>query len=111
MELSLSICPVKKIVREDCALVITWQDGERSVFPHRWLRENAPENRNPLTGERLNDSDVLRETPCPRSVAVEYDETLVVSWAGLWEVTRYPLSHLRGCSPAIESAELALAAD
>ncbi len=111
MELSMSICPVKKIDREDCALVITWQDGERSAFPHRWLRENAPENWHPLTGERLNDSCVLQEAPCPRSVAVEYDETLVVSWAGLWEVTRYSLSHLRDCPPAVESAELALVAD
>ena len=109
--MDLSICPVKKIEREESALVITWEDGEQSAFPHLWLRENAPENRHPLTGEKLVDYFDLEETPSPRSIAVEYDETLVVSWAGLWEVTRYPLAELKSYQPMIESAELALAAD
>ena len=109
--MEMSICPVKKIDRGESDLIITWQDGAQKAFPHQWLRENAPENRHPLTGEKLNDYYDFGETPYPRSVAVEYDETLVVSWAGLWEVTRYPLARLRDCQPIVESVELALAAD
>ena len=109
--MELTMCPVKRTDRVESALVITWEDGEQSAFPHLWLRENAPENRHPVTGEKLTDYYELEKTPCPRSIAVEYDETLVVSWAGLWEVTRYPLTELRRGQLTIESAELALAAD
>ncbi len=109
--MELSLCPVKKI---DCAvssLIITWQDGEQRALPHRWLRENAPENYSPVIREELTDYYDSQETPSPRSVAVEYDETLVVSWAGRWEVTRHPLSYLREYPPPLESVELSLAAD
>ena len=112
MELALN--PIKKIARENNALVITWQDGEQSAFSHRWLRENAPENRHPITGEKLTEGGEALEITCPRSVTVEYDETLVVAWAGVWEITRYPLAELRDCQPefeSLESLELALSAD
>ena len=109
--MELSISPIKRIDRDSDALVIIWQDGEQTSLPHLWLRENAPENRDPFTGEKLHYYRHPEPAPCPRSVAVEYDETLVVSWAGLWEVTRYPLAKLRDCEPEIESPELALAAD
>ena len=104
-------CSVRKIDREPDALAITWQDGAQSVFAHRWLRDNAPENRHPITGEPLADFTAAADIPAPRSFAVEYDETLVVAWAGSWEVTRYALADLRYGFALEESAELALAAD
>ena len=81
------------------------------VFSHRWLRDNAPENRHPLTGEQCADFAGTEDIPSPRSFAVEYDETLVVAWAGAWEVSRYLLSDLRYGMEIAQSLELALAAD
>ncbi len=109
--MELDLCPVRKINREPDALVITWQDGAQRVFSHRWLRDNAPENRHPLTGERQADFAGTEDIPSPRSFAVEYDETLVVAWAGAWEVSRYALTDLRYGMDIAESVELALAAD
>ena len=109
--LALSDSPVAKIQREEDGLTIVWQDGGVSVFSHHWLKENAPENRHPLTGEKLSTFDDTRELGSPWSVSIEYGETLVVSWAGFREVNRFPLDELRGFQPPIESAELALAAD
>ena len=107
----LSASPVARILREEDSLTIVWDDGELNVFSHRWLRENAPENRHPLTGEKLATLDNSQGASSPWSVSVEYGETLVVSWAGLREVNRFPLGELRGSSSSVESAELALAAD
>ncbi len=98
---------VTKILREDDALVLIWDDGAQGEFPHSWLKANAPENRKWCAG--LQPSP--QTAPNPWSVCVEYDETLVISWAGLREVNRFPLSELKDSLPLIESAELALAAD
>ena len=108
-------CLAKRIEREKDALVITWQDGRQGVFSHRWLRENDLESRYAATlspgGERTGAAGDYRPAPSPRSVALEYDETLVVAWAGAWTVSRFALADLQRYQPEIESAELALAAD
>ena len=105
--------PVARIVKEEEAIIV-WDDGEESVFPHSWLWANAPENGNfPAMHKRTSragDQDML-DMLSPWSVCIEYDETLVISWAGLREVNRFPLLDLRSCQPIVESAELALAAD
>ena len=106
-----SAAPVSRILREDEALVIVWNDGEESVFPHAWLRENAPENRSLFSGHNAASRSGEQLLPSPWSVHIEYDETLVISWAGLREVNRFSLLELRGSQPIVESAELALAAD
>ena len=107
----VSASSVAKVVKEEDALTLVWDDGEQSVFPHSWLRENAPENRHPLTGEKLALFDDTRDAGSPWSVSIEYGETLVISWAGFREVNRFPLDALRNSQPSIESIELALAAD
>ena len=107
----LSASSITRVAKEEDALTLIWDDGERSVFPHHWLRENAPENRHPVTGEKLASFDGPNETVSPWSVCIEYGETLVISWAGLREVNRFPLESLRNSHTSIESAELALAAD
>jgi hypothetical protein len=102
---------VKRVIREDDSLVIVWDDGEYGTFPHSWLRANAPENRHPLTGEKLASNSDPEAPHSPWSVSIEYDETLVVSWAGLREVNRFSLNELREYLPIVESVELALVAD
>ena len=109
-------CLAKRIEQDRGALVITWQDGGQGIFTHEWLRGNAPENRYagtclPGSGGKAGGAGGFWQTPSPRSVALEYDETLVVAWAGAWEVSRFALADLKRCQPEIESVELALAAD
>ena len=109
--LSATAASVSKIVREDDSLVIVWEDGQEDQYPHLWLRDNAPENLNPFTGEKLSVAGD-GPAPCsPWSVYVEYDETLVISWAGLKEVNRFPLDALRNSPASVESLDLAFAAD
>ncbi|MYC29399.1 MAG: DUF971 domain-containing protein [Chloroflexi bacterium] len=103
--------PVSKIIREDEALVIVWEDGAESVFSHAWLRENAPENRFLALGRSAAPHHAYRDVYSPWSVSIEYDETLVISWAGLREVNRFSLLTLKNSLPDVESAELALSAD
>ena len=103
--------PVTRILREEDALVITWNDGARGVFPHTWLRDNALESRGFYGGECQDSWSGHCQALIPWSVTIEYDETLVISWAGLWDVNRFSLDVLRNSEPVIESPELALAAD
>ena len=104
---------VSRVIREEDALTIVWDDGQLSSYPHLWLKDNAPENLHPFTGEKLNEWGYGEATvTCsPWSIYVEYDETLVISWAGLKEVNRYPLEDLRKFASIVESPELSLAAD
>ena len=72
-----------KVTRDEDALVLHWGNGQESAFPHHWLRENAPENRHPFTGKKLASYAGCQDDLSPWSVCIEYDETLVISWAGL----------------------------
>ena len=103
--------PVIRILQEEDSIVITWNDGEQSVFAHTWLRENAPENRFSFGRAELDGFSDHTEFLSPWSVSIEYDETLVISWAGLREVNRFSLDDLRNSRPVVDCAELALAAD
>ena len=100
-----------KVIREEDALVILWEDGEQDVFPHDWLRENSPESRLFSATGRPETCSSPQDHASPWSVYIEYDETLVISWAGLRDVSRFDLDELRDAAAAFESPELALAAD
>ena len=100
-----------RVTRDEDALVLRWGDGEESAFPHNWLKENAPENRHPVTGEKLESYAGCHDVFNPWSVCIEYDETLVISWAGLRDVSRFSLDDLRGAYPIEDCPELALSAD
>ncbi len=100
-----------QVTRDEDGLVLHWGNGQESTFPHHWLKENAPENRHPITGGKLVSYVDRQDELSPWSVCIEYDETLVISWAGLREVSRFSLDELRMATPIIDSPELALAAD
>ena len=100
-----------KVTRDEDALVLHWGDGQESAFPHCWLRDNAPENRHPVTGQKLTSLLDRQDELSPWSVCIEYGETLVISWAGLREVSRFSLDELRSATLIIDSPELALSAD
>ena len=103
--------PVTRILQEEDALVITWDDGTQKIFAHTWLHENAPENGFPFDRAESDGRSDHTEVLSPWSVSIEYDETLVISWAGLREVNRFSLDDLRNSQPLIECSELALVAD
>ncbi len=100
-----------KVTRDEDALVLHWGNGQESAFPHHWLKENAPENHHPVTGKKLASYLDRQDELSPWSVCIEYDETLVISWAGLKEVSRFSLDELRNATLFIDTPELALAAD
>ena len=100
-----------KVTRDEDALTLHWGNGQESAFPHHWLRENAPENRHPFTGKKLASYAGCQDDLSPWSVCIEYDETLVISWAGLREVSRFSLDELRSATLFIDEPELALSAD
>ena len=85
-----------KVTRDEDALVLHWGNGQESAFPHYWLRENAPENRHPVTGRKLTSFLDRQDELSPWSVCIEYDETLVIAWAGLREVS--PASRWTNCA-------------
>ena len=103
--------PVTRILREKDSIVITWDDGAQGYFPHSWLKENAPENRNCFGRSKPASWSDCIEAISPWSVSIEYNETLVISWAGLREVNRFSLDALRNSELVIGNPELALAAD
>ena len=110
-----SQCLVKRIDREPDAVVITWQDGGRSVISHLWLKDQDPDNFHPVTGARIRDCN-LNQRPYPRSVALEYEETLVIGWSRGWEVSRYAVSWLQAHrkpyeAPAINQSNATAATD
>ena len=100
-----------KATREEDSVVLHWGDGEETSFSHNWLKENAPENHHPLTGKKLASFADRQDEFSPWSVCIEYDETLVISWAGMREVSRFSLDELRGAYLIADSPELVLLAD
>ena len=51
------------------ALAVEWADGTHREFAGIWLRDNAPEHRDPHSGQRLVDIADLPATPRIRSAA------------------------------------------
>ncbi len=103
--------PAAAVARIDDALVIRWEDGEQGVFSHRWLKAHSRYGSFPSLIEAPNPFGDDPGPLNPWSVCIEYDETLVVSWSGLKEVSRFSLEELRNSLPVVACRELALAAD
>jgi gamma-butyrobetaine dioxygenase len=80
-------------------LQITWADGHGGTFDSLWLRDNCPEDRDPVTGQRLVDIVDLPGDPKLDSVREEDDQSLAVSWVDESRRARFSLAWLRShCS-------------
>lgn len=63
------------------ALTIEWQAGGASEFASLWLRDNVPEDRDPLSGQRL--VDIVDLPAAPRIRAARADNGRVqIEWQG-----------------------------
>ena len=71
---------IQSISRLKDSVALIWADGEKSVFHHIWLRDNAPEGRHPVSGQRF--VDLLSSPAEVRPISVEVDRTgqLCIVW-------------------------------
>ena len=69
------------VVRHPRHLTVTWDDGHRGEFHHRWLRDNCACSacRHPQTGERLLDTFALDPDVAPVGLTVS-DRSILVDW-------------------------------
>jgi gamma-butyrobetaine dioxygenase len=86
---------IQCISRAEDALVITWSDGEKGMFHHIWLRDNAPEGRHPVNGQRFVDLLSYPEEVRPLSVEVDQAGQLCIVWWPDDVVSRFDPSWLR----------------
>ena len=86
---------IQLISRLKDTLAITWSDGEQSVFHHIWLRDNAPEGRHPLSGQRLVDVLSYPAEVRPLSADVDQAGQLCVVWWPDEVVSRFDPAWLR----------------
>jgi alpha-ketoglutarate-dependent taurine dioxygenase len=61
-------------------LTISWQNSSYSVYNSLWLRDNAPANRDPHTGQRLISLADLPLEPRLRSAELWPPEHITLSW-------------------------------
>jgi gamma-butyrobetaine hydroxylase len=61
------------------SLQINWKDQSTSSFPLFWLRDNCPEDRDPMNGQRLVD---ITHSPIHPAIisATLIDDTLLICW-------------------------------
>jgi hypothetical protein len=80
------------------AVVIDWHDGLRSEYPSFWLRDNCPQDRDAMNGQRLVD---IADLPAdPRISAVTSDAgRLEVAWAGETRLATFDVAWLAAHSP------------
>ena len=86
---------IQNISREEDELNVTWSDGQRSVFHYIWLRDNAPEGRHPINGQRIVDVLSFPEEVRPLSVEVDQDGRLCIAWWPDHLLSKYDPSWLR----------------
>lgn len=89
-------------------LVLEWQDGEACEFASLWLRDNVREDRDPHSGQRLNDIADLPAAPRIRS-ATAADGAVRIEWEGEARAGHFPLDWLaeQACAAAPRRPELA----
>jgi gamma-butyrobetaine hydroxylase len=81
---------IRELSCQSHRVAITWQDGRRSEYHATWLLDNAPENRDPATGQRLSDIADLPENITIEGVVHLADERLLrLSWSDR-RVTGFP---------------------
>jgi len=86
---------IQLISRREDALIITWSDGQQSVFHHIWLKDNAPEGRHPVNGQRIADLLSFPEEVRPLSVEVDRAGQLSIVWWPDDAVSRFDPRWLR----------------
>lgn len=89
--------PVDMLRIDGNHLEITW-NGQTSRFPGRWLRDHchAAHSMNQETNQRQVDTFSITADLAPSDAKLSEDgQTVLVSWAGEEEISRYPLAFLK----------------
>lgn len=76
-------------------LSLDWPDGGEQSLASEWLLDNAPEHRDPGSGQRLIDIADLPAQPRIRAVSLEGD-WVRIEWEGALPTTRLRIDWLRG---------------
>ena len=71
---------IQYISKLEDSLNIRWSDGRQSTFHYVWLRDNAPETRHPINGQRTVDLLSFPEEVRPLSVEVDQGDHLCIVW-------------------------------
>lgn len=66
---------------QENSIVIDWRDGEQSCFHYIWLRDNAPDARDPRNGQRLLESIDIPADIRPATVQITDDGQLEIIWS------------------------------
>ena len=104
---------IQSISRLKDAVALIWADGEKNVFHHIWLRDNAPEGRHSVSGQRF--VDLLSYPAEVRPISVEVDRAgqLCITWWPDEVVSRFDPAWLKensysGPAPAGDRWQLTL---
>ena len=80
------------------ALHVTWADGTCDTYAGVWLRDNAPEDRDPVSGQRLTDVADLPRAPLIGAATLA-GSRVRVSWLGEDRTSAYEGAWLYSHSP------------
>jgi gamma-butyrobetaine dioxygenase len=80
-------------------LRLEWSDGATCIYPALWLRDNAPETRDPRNGQRLHDIADLPPDPRIVSCRLEEPDRLILTWADTARETAFDLAWLSRYAP------------
>jgi gamma-butyrobetaine dioxygenase len=83
------------------ALAVEWADGTHREFAGIWLRDNAPEHRDPHSGQRLVDIADLPATPRIRSAAA-HNGAVHVEWDGESHASRFDVEWLSAQADSVQ---------
>jgi len=89
---------VSSIATDEQTLHVVWADGTSDDYAGVWLRDNAPEDRDPVSGQRLTDVADLPRAPIIRAAALAGTRVLV-SWLGEDRTSAYEGAWLHSHSP------------
>lgn len=79
-------------------LTLAWRDGTKSEYNSLWLRDNAPENRDPQNGQRLISIPDLPDAP-RLSSAHNSPDGILVTWEDAYSAT-FSVAWLRAHHPS-----------
>jgi gamma-butyrobetaine dioxygenase len=88
------------------AFHLLWANGQKTEFPHIWLRDNDPDELHPDTRERLFDLTTVSLDIQPLSWELE-DDALSVRWPEKSALSTYPLAWLHAHRPGTARGDAA----
>jgi alpha-ketoglutarate-dependent taurine dioxygenase/DUF971 family protein len=99
---------IEKVERQPRNIVVTWENGQRSLFHHIWLRDNCSctECGDRSGGHRYLELGSIDPDISPDEVTIDTSGALHIRWNGNDHITRYTPTWLRShCYSSKSKAE------